>query len=60
MISFWRENYDPDYSGSYEIATINRKIYYKEGSKYCWFKNQEGLPYQQNVVYYTKDLYNNW
>ncbi len=58
IMSFWRELYDPEYVGTFKVAGINKSIYMKEGSKYCWFKNQEGQQYQPNTVYYTKNLYN--
>lgn len=60
MMSFWRDLYDPNYVGSFDVAGVTKKLYYKEGSKYYWFKNQYGEPFQEDQVYYTEDLYGNW
>ncbi len=60
IISFWRELYDPEYLGTFNVASPTKSKYEKEGSKYYWFKNQEGQKYNANAVYYYQDLYGNW
>lgn len=60
IMSFWRDLYDPNYVGTYKIAGVNKTLYYKEGSRFYWFKNQEDESYQSNIIYFTQDLYGNW
>ena len=60
MMSFWRDIYDPNYIGTYNIANINKGQYYTNGVNYYWFKSQAGYSFDNTATYYSQDLYGKW
>jgi len=38
-MSFWRDLYDPNYEGSWQVSGVTKNQYYKNGTEFYWFKN---------------------
>lgn len=66
MISFWRELYNPDYTGTYNVAYCTKSQLTATPNKFYHFVPQTAGSWRTDEnarktnPYYTQDIYGNW
>ena len=61
IISFWRQLYDPNFEGCYEVAYCDNETFSANKSNFFWYERcRPEMEFQSDLNYYILDLVNGY